>query len=70
MLRFLKIITPLKCVIPLYDGYVYAPKEGELHRRATRKGVNFCRVWSVDIDRPKVIRSKKGLQFFRSLWDT
>ena len=28
VLRFLKIILPLKCVIPLYDGYVVPSKEG------------------------------------------
>ena len=41
VLRFLKIITPVKCVIPLYDGYISCPKEGELHqrRRQTKKKV-------------------------------
>ena len=33
VLRFLKIITPVKCLIPLYDGYIESPKEGELYRR-------------------------------------
>ena len=28
MLRFLKIITPMKCVIPDYDGYISELKEG------------------------------------------
>ena len=64
MLRFLKIITPVKCVIPLYDGYIAPPKEGELHRR-------YCRTiddldppaWSVDIDKSDKFR---GLQL---LWD-
>jgi len=38
VLRFLKIITPVKCVIPLdvHDDYMYYPKEGELHRRVSK----------------------------------
>ena len=36
VLRFLKIITPVKCVMPLYDGYVKCPKEGELFQRGTK----------------------------------
>ena len=33
-LRFLKILTPVKCAKPLYDGNIVPPKEGELHRRS------------------------------------
>ena len=64
VLRFLKIITPVKCVIPLYDGYICCPKEGELHRRSYPKSDES--VWSVNIDKSKgaIIR---GLQL---LWDT
>jgi hypothetical protein len=29
VLRFLKIITPAKCVTPGYDGYICEPKEGD-----------------------------------------
>ena len=83
VLRFLQIITPLKCVIPLYDGYVGLPKEGELHRRSKR--INNGRsvdklnlpVWSVNVDTgtsfnnspPRRITYKRirALQF---LWDT
>jgi hypothetical protein len=50
VLRFLKIITPVKCVMPLYDGYIYCPKEGELFRR-TYKYRRDQRVWSVNIDK-------------------
>ena len=65
VLRFLKIITPVKCVIPLYDGYIVPPKEGELHRRSwkARKKLN-PRAWSADIDKSVLFR---GLQL---LWDT
>ena len=65
VLRFLKIITPVKCVIPLYDGYIVSPKEGELHRRSwkARKNLN-PRAWSADIDKSVLFR---GLQL---LWDT
>ena len=57
VLRFLKIIEPVKCVKPLYDGNVGCPKEGELHRKAGK-------VWNVNIDKSKVI--KRGLQL---LWN-
>lgn len=73
VLRYLKI-TPVKCVKSHYDGRIVQPKEGELHRRFTkRKGIkvtdkldrNQLLVWSVNIDKPKghMIR---GL---RLLWD-
>jgi hypothetical protein len=58
VLRLLKTITPVKCVIPLYDGFICCPKEGELHQNSRRK------VWSLNIDNPKAI--KRGLQL---LWD-
>ena len=68
VLRFLKIITPVKCVIPLYDGCVVPPMEGELHRRFQRypviKDLNPP-VWSVNIDRGGVFM--RGLQV---LWNT
>ena len=66
VLRFLKIMTPVKCVIPLYDGYIVPPKEGELHRRSrTREaGKLNPRVWSANIDKGARLR---GLQL---LWDT
>ena len=51
MLRFLKIITPVKCVIPLYDGNMSCPKEGELYER--RQAGKKRKVWSVDIDKVK-----------------
>ena len=51
VLRFLKIITPVKCVIPLYDGYIRPPKEGELYQRGHTKPL--CpQVWSANIDQP------------------
>jgi hypothetical protein len=64
VLRILKIITPLKCVIPLYDGFIVQPEEGELHRRylQVRKKVNLV-AWSLNIDEGVKIR---GLKL---LWD-
>ena len=62
VLRFLKIITSVKCVIPHYDGYIVPPKEGEFHRRFYR-GLSSG-VWSANID--KSVRFR-GLQL---LWDT
>jgi hypothetical protein len=68
VLRFLKIITPVKRVIPLYDDYVCCPKEGELHRRRTGNFKNH-QVWSVNIDTPLTknqTHMQRGLQL---LWD-
>ena len=67
MLRFIKIITPVKCVIPLYDGYIVPPEEGMLHRRYNRKAnVELDKlVWSVDIDKRRSLL-ERGLQL---LWD-
>ena len=56
MLRFLKIITSVKCVIPLYDDSIVPPKEGEFHRK-------FSKAWSANIDKRIMLR---GLQL---LWD-
>jgi hypothetical protein len=68
VLRFLKIITPVKCVIPGYNGHIGQPVEGEFHRRfraITRKFFkNDQPVWSVDIDKEGIL--KRG---FRLLWD-
>jgi len=65
VLRFLEIITSVKCLIPLYDDYIVAPKEGELHRRS-RKAIDKFNppAWSVNIDKSASLR---GLQL---LWDT
>ena len=49
MLRYLKIITPVKCVIPLYDGHIPCPKEGELYQQTRVEG--HPKVWSVNIDK-------------------
>ena len=73
VLRFLKIITPVKCVVPLYDGSIVPPKEGELHRRTSLKynpstkvidGL-YPPVWSANIDGHDVMM--RGLQL---IWDT
>jgi hypothetical protein len=65
MLRFLKIITPVKCVIPLYDGYISPPEEGELHSRFSRKLNKLNpQVWGINIDKKGVM--VRALQL---LWD-
>jgi hypothetical protein len=55
VLRFLKIITPVKCVMPLYDDYIHCPKEGELYRISVIKmsGELNTHVWSVDVEKLK-----------------
>ena len=62
-LRFLKIITPVSCVIPHYDGDILPPKEGELYRRRKVIGEFDPPVWSIDIDKCPLMR---GLHL---LWD-
>ena len=68
VLRFLKVITPVKCIIPLYDGYIPCPREGELYQRFRPKTLQNLKVWSVNIDESKKSHSsiRKGIQL---LWD-
>ena len=65
VLRFLKIITPVKCVIPNYDGYICCPKEGELHRRSRMLLKMDNSVWNVNIDKS----NNAMIRAFRLLWD-
>ena len=69
MLRILKIITPVTCVLPsrhYYNGDIVQPKEGELYRRCSGyKDMSNPRVWSVNIDKEGGTMSR-GLQL---LWD-
>jgi hypothetical protein len=74
VLRILKMITPVKCLIPHYDDHICRPKEGELYQRPpwhpfgknVRSKQNY--VWSVNIDIPThQIPILRGLQL---LWDT
>ena len=54
VLRFLKIITPVKCVIPNYDDFICVPKEGELfcrRRRGAHSTLDESVVWIFDIDK-------------------
>jgi hypothetical protein len=66
VLRILKLITPVNCVIPEYDGHVCSPKEGELFQRYTGNVKRKLRVWSLNIDKPSVKVVRRGLQL---LWD-
>jgi hypothetical protein len=69
LLRILKMITPAKCVIPLYDNRVHLPKEGELlHRRVFTKHKFHDQAWGVNIDVPGP-RYKCILRGFQLLWD-
>jgi hypothetical protein len=67
VLRYLKIITPVECVIPLYDGRIMPPKDGELHRSLpVESTVELDRlVWSVNVDNPGCPATRS----FRLLWD-
>ena len=63
--RHVTIITPVECVIPLYDGYICCPKEGELHQKS--RGNDHRKVWSFNIDKLKSRKTiASGLQL---LWD-
>ena len=65
VLRFLKIITPVKCVTPDYDGYIAEPKEGELYRRARKRKFNQPPMWSLNIDNQGLMNKA-----IRLLWDS
>jgi len=67
VLRFLKIITPVKCVISHYDsdGVICCPEEGELFRRNSNSDKKKHHVWGINIDKPSVMQ--RGLQL---LWGT
>ena len=66
VLRFLKIITPVQCVMPFYDRYIAWPKEGELYQRVPYPSTKSNQqVWSANIDKPKGL-IQPGLQL---LWD-
>jgi hypothetical protein len=69
VLRILKIITPVKCVITLYEGHIVPPQEGKLHRRYPRnaKRLKDPPVWGFNIDSAKRCVWLRGL---RLLWDT
>ena len=68
VLRFLKIITPLTCVIPKYDEYISRPVEGELHRRSSRFAY---RVWNINIDNPhpKSVCQPGIIRCLQLLWE-
>ena len=69
VIRFLKIITPLTCVIPNYDEHTGIPRpveEGGLHQRAFR----FAnRVWNINIDipHPKAVCQPDTIRGFQLL---
>jgi hypothetical protein len=68
VLRFLKIITPVKCVIPLYDGKIAQPEEGELYRRSlSRRKDSESKhvVWRINIDKKCLLKARG----FQVLWD-
>jgi hypothetical protein len=71
VLRFLKIITPVKCVavIPLYDGYICCPKEGELYQKSGYKFKDRRIVWGVNIDKSKLEGPKSVVPGLQLLWD-
>jgi hypothetical protein len=67
VLRFLKIITPVECVIPSYDGYICPPEEGELYWR--RKWKKYPTVWSINLDSKKSTSMKSMIGCLKLLWD-
>jgi hypothetical protein len=66
VLRFLKIITPVKSVMPLYDGNICWPKEGELYQKFGRK---VPKVWSVKIEKSKGTDPCSNVPGLKLLWD-
>ena len=69
MLRFLEIITPVKCVIPRYDGHISYPREGDLHQKSRKSARQ--KVWSVNIDESRsYYYSSMVVPGLKLLWDT
>ena len=66
VLRFLKIITPVNCLIPLYNGNIVRPEEGELHRRYPPHKTDH-QLWSVNIDED--VKKRNFVRGLRLLWD-
>ena len=67
VLRFLKIITPVKCVIPHYEGHISCPMEGELYQRHPAGPKARQKVWSVNID--KSVGPESARLGLKLLWD-
>ncbi|KAF8968796.1 hypothetical protein BDZ97DRAFT_1755085 [Flammula alnicola] len=63
VLRFLKFVTPVECIVPGYDDYFEQPQEGELFSKRHRSSL---RPWSVDL---KEGNGKTMLEGLRLLWD-
>ena len=69
VIRIVKIITPVRCVTPNYNGVTVCPKEGELQRRIYRRKKKIVEeAWGVNIDK----KSKRFTmnKVLRLLWDT
>jgi len=65
VLRILKEIDAVRCLVPSYDEYIERPKAGHLF---SKRFHGKLRPWSVDIDRPhKGKLTTIGLGF---LWDS
>ena len=70
VLRFLKIITPVKCVIT--DSIIVQPEEGELHRRfpRSRNTDQLLKVWFLNIDKKARGTNRTMVRGLQLLWDT
>jgi hypothetical protein len=65
VLRLLKIITPVKCVIPLYDGYICCPKEADFPSLLYPKdGYDLDDVGDKLLQNPVALR----VRYFGSQW--
>ncbi|KAF8870127.1 hypothetical protein BD779DRAFT_1729277 [Infundibulicybe gibba] len=52
VMRLLKIIEPVICAIPRYDGYMPPPEEGSLLYNQSATGCKFrSKLWIYDVDR-------------------
>ena len=68
LLRFLKIMTPVECVLPHYDDYICWPKEGELYRKKII--INRVPEWSFNIDKPCHTRGSSNRRSLKLLLNT
>lgn len=64
VLRILREITPVRCVLPGYDEYIRKPTPGELYEKCFH---GKMKPWSVDIDQPA--RKKLATEGLKLIWD-
>jgi hypothetical protein len=64
LLRILKYLSPVRCVLPDYDSYLAMPTPGQLMSGIYYKGGRHDRPWCANLDE----RKGKGSRLISLLW--